>query len=280
MNWMRALLSLVLIAAVAVAEPDDVVATVHGSPILAKQAAVPVEVAAQMLEKDLPAEERQRAISDMEATRMVILIMEALWTRAVEDLDVRISDEDVAAAVAAKLEMGGLDGPAVQRIAEKLDLLAEGLEAVIVQEADPDAVFAEKLRGRVEEEEWRVYVKLYATKERLAELRRMTPRSVNDVKRQSMASTRRDLARAEVQRQALIAMAQEAGDEASARAAREKTIAPHTGICPFTPEERVALAAWWAKRLQIAQITIETPAADDIMRRVRASFGIGNAPAR
>ncbi len=249
-----------------------IVARVYGKPIYqdemkTDEQSIRLSLGDQARPEDI-AERAQRK----EISNLARLIRRAIKDKCLEPYLASISEEAVRAEVDTKFMMGGIDEAKAEQIAKKSERILAALEADLEGKVAPDKIYEEKLAGTsVTREEWRLFrIGHGGSPDRISEFRRLIPRSLADMKANSMKSSRRDLAFTRLREEVckgvreLSGEAKGAGDEEhdtkgdTAPTHRELTDRYKARLLRQRRLSGLAvMRAWWRQRYQDAKIVIE-----------------------
>jgi len=110
------------------------------------------------------------------------------------ELGLSVPPDEVKQEVDRRFRSAGIDSDVARRLNETHTLLAEALQERLSDSARSDHVYAQKLaHTQITKTQWQVYQVLFDSPQKLDRLRSLIPSSVEDMKRNSRESCRRDL---------------------------------------------------------------------------------------
>lgn len=121
-------------------------------------------------------------------------IMRIIFNQAIAERHITASSDEIEKEMEQKLVGARIGEKEIQQMAQLQDTLVAALVEVQKDPQRAQEIFAERLTGSaISENAWAVYVANYRTPEKIEQLKKLIPRSVEDVKKNSAASSRHDV---------------------------------------------------------------------------------------
>jgi len=144
--------------------------------------------------KKLEPSELKKAIRKAEINALVARIQGIIKSEKMVQAGLRVSEKEIDHEIERRFRQAGIDDQKAKQIAETYGVLANALEEWQHSPEKADSIYEKKLASNfVTREQWRAFQACYDTPEKLAEMRRLIPSTVADMKENSRASCKRDL---------------------------------------------------------------------------------------
>lgn len=138
-------------------------------------------------------QEVQTFTAARELEKLDCRIGEIIEAKAIESLGIKVQEDEVRRAVDAKFNQAGVTKEEASRISATYRALLTALEKWHQDKAKSASIYQELLAGQMTEAQWHQWQECYAVPEKLVQFRALVPRTLEDMKENSLSSSKRDL---------------------------------------------------------------------------------------
>ena len=159
---------------------SSVIATVDGVPIFHHEIGV-------------RSQEGETLTATRELEKLDCRIREIIEAKAIESFGIKVQENEVRGAVDAKFNKAGVTKVEASRISATYCTLLIALEKWHQDKAKSASIYKELLAGQMTDAQWHQWQECYSVPEKLVQFRALVPRTLEDMKENSLSSSRRDL---------------------------------------------------------------------------------------
>lgn len=201
-----------------------------------------------------------------EVEKLDCKIKEIIEAKAIENLAIEVKEDEVKMAVDAKFEQAGIADKEAHRIANMYCALLSALEGWQQDKTKSANIYKEMLADYMTEAQWHQWQKCYDVPEKLLKLRALIPRNLEDMKKNSINSSKRDLLHNKLVAHIIrgVRVEDEELHSLYAEKYKEATEKPTFGEVKsqlqaefLETKKQEAIAQWWRNHLREASIEIK-----------------------
>jgi len=172
---------------------SNVVAVVNGKTILYKEIKADQQIIQLGYAEELVPARMQLIVEEVETKRLAAKIQKIVFEKKIFELDITASEKEVNTRVEEMFRKVELDPNQANEMIEIMRITVDALEEWQENPSSADAIYNQKLASIISKEQWKTHQVCYNTPQKLKKMRRLIPTNIEDMKKNSRASTRNDL---------------------------------------------------------------------------------------
>ena len=251
---------------------STVVATVDGAPVYQD------EIEIRFLKEEASA-------TEMEINRLEARIRQIIEESVIKELNIQATTAEIKAEVDSKFEQAGIDQAQADKIAEMYKVLVVALKKWHDNKSQSTEIYEEHLNKFMTQAQWQLWQESCPSAKELMPLKKQMPQSLDDMKRTSFQSSKRDVLYAKLVDHVTKNIRVQDNEVRAAYAERYQGVADKPSF-PTVEEQlkaevlarkrQLAMAEWWESRFRQANIHIVDKRTRDLWETRRQNSRVGS----